>query len=166
MRTFIVITLVLLTFLVIGQSIHVFAATIPPYSFGAQETDDDFAIHFNPVAPTGQSVGGGYIHFHPSYAATSPISFTGQNIFAEGEHIGVLTVHRLNRVVNVYEGETMRNMDFGAGRFRFSGINSSNTGLIGVRPDRALLKVDLGTTPQDKAEIDPLYRRSESQTGQ
>ena len=125
-------------------------SNIPENNFGVQSNNE--AIHFNPSIPTGRT---GYIsqshtdmpiHFNPEVVATQGASapsamfgnthtsarnFSGHSGFAEGEHIGSLTIHRLNRTINVFEGATMRNMDFGAGRFDFSGINSGNTSLIG-----------------------------------
>ena len=86
-------------------------ASLPPSVFGAQN--------------------GGAVHMNPQGISGSTLHFAGNNSFTEGERIGVLTVPRLNRVVNVYEGETLRNMDFGAGRFSFTGANWGNTALIG-----------------------------------
>ena len=54
-----------------------------------------------------------------------------ENRFNQGDRIGTLYIHRLNRTIRVFEGESMRNMDFGAGRFTHSGFNHLNTVLIG-----------------------------------
>ena len=122
-------------------------ASIPPNSFGSQ-CNDSSGVHLNPRTPIGRGAAASLnhtdrpIHFNPEVAATwgvyvpmiigpSAFSFINHSLFAEGEHIGVLTIQRLNRTINVFEGETMRNMDLGAGRFSFSGINSGNTALIG-----------------------------------
>ena len=93
----------------------IIALTISPATvFASNLPQSIFGIHDN----------SGAVHFNPAFAV-------GNNVFVEGERIGVLTVERLNCVVNVYEGATMRNMDSGAGRFEFSGANSGNTALIG-----------------------------------
>jgi sortase A len=81
------------------------------------------------------------MHFNPSVAASDGIpvraspaghsrsgSAHGYNY---GDTIGVLTVERLGRTVNVIAGATMEAMDFGAGHFSFSGLNQGNTALIG-----------------------------------
>jgi len=134
-------TLVLLAVTAVS-SVTVFASNPPAHSFGADTTA---AVHFNPSAPSGQYINSGSthtdrpIHFNPAVnhgggansRTASAISFNGNSGFAEGERIGSLTVQRINRTINVYEGATMRNMDFGAGRFAFSGANSGNTALIG-----------------------------------
>jgi len=127
-------------------------ASIPPNSFGSQSCN---GIHFNPQTPTGRTMNAGLshtdqpIHFNPEVVATQGTSFPmiigstastglrGNSGFAEGERIGVLTIQRHNRSINVYEGETMRNMDFGAGRFTFTGANSGNTALIGHNRGRS-----------------------------
>jgi len=136
---------------VVASPITTYAST-PPNSFGSQSCN---GIHFNPQTPTGRATNIGLphtdqpIHFNPEVVATqgtgfpmiiaptASLSFTGNNGFAEGERIGVLTIQRHNRSINVYEGETMRNMDFGAGRFTFSGANSGNTALIGHNRGRS-----------------------------
>ena len=56
-------------------------------------------------------------------AASSP--------YNDGDFVGTLVVQRLGRRVGIYEGETMANMDKGAGRFSFSGLDFGNMGLIG-----------------------------------
>ena len=55
----------------------------------------------------------------------------GTHGLSQGDFIGRLHVPRLGRTINIFEGETMANMDFGAGRFSFSGLNYGNTALIG-----------------------------------
>ena len=146
MRKF--ITALLPAFIVLINPATAFAAAPPPNTFGGH---NEGAVHFNTRVSTDQSgvsdFSGRPIHFNPSvYRAhmsdgsgwhiypsvnTSTLNFTGSSGFTEGEHIGLLTVHRFNRVINVYEGETMRNMDMGAGRFIFTGANSGNTALAG-----------------------------------
>ena len=152
MKTFITVILTIAVISVFA-SVSVNASLSPPIPqnlFGAHDNNGD--IHINMQAPTGSSICHGLphtdkpIHFHPSAAPPdgnafagpvhlsihgAPINPAGQWGFDDGEHIGVLTVHRLNRVVNVFEGETMRNMDFGAGRYTFTGANFGNTALIG-----------------------------------
>jgi len=133
------------------SSVTAFASSFPAYGFGV---DTEMTIHINPRTPSGQyalhydnsnSNTSRAIHFNPSVnhgggAHINPASafaFNSHSGFAEGEHIGTLTVHRLGRTINIYEGETMRNMDFGAGRFSFSGANSGNTALIGHNRGRS-----------------------------
>ena len=123
-------------------------SSIPENNFGTQNN----AIHFNPNMPTGNTSSVGLphtdapIHFNPEVTArygTSNVAMlnahsgAGHSGFAEGAHIGSLTIHSLNRSIRVFEGETMRNMDFGAGRFAFSGMNSGNTALIGHNRGRS-----------------------------
>ncbi|MCL2379140.1 MAG: sortase, partial [Defluviitaleaceae bacterium] len=56
---------------------------------------------------------------------------TASHNYNYGDVIGRLTVERLGRTINVIGGATMRAMDFGAGHFSFTGLNTGNTGLIG-----------------------------------
>ena len=130
----------------IGLSPVTTYASIPPNSFGSTSANCNDGVHLNPRIPIGRGASSGLnhtdrpIHFNPEVATTravASLSFAGHSIFSEGEHIGVLTIERLNRRINVFEGETMRNMDFGAGRFTFSGINSGNTALIGHNRGRS-----------------------------
>jgi len=68
--------------------------------------------------------GAGYNHFHTVQGIT-------QSTYSEGDFIGTLRIERLNTTVRVFEGETMRNMDFGGGRFTFTGLDHGNVGIIG-----------------------------------
>jgi LPXTG-site transpeptidase (sortase) family protein len=52
-------------------------------------------------------------------------------IYHYGDFLGTLHVERLNRTVRVYAGATMEAMDYGAGHFSFTGLNTGNTGLVG-----------------------------------
>ena len=107
-------------------------------------------MHFNPGVSNSGVSGMNVIHFDPrvtgsgtgasqraspqsiSHIGTSHINGTGStNGFNYGDVIGVLTVERLGRSVNVIAGATMEAMDFGAGHFSFTGLNFGNTGLIG-----------------------------------
>lgn len=82
------------------------------------------AIHFNPS--------GAAIHFNPSGAAIHfAHGISSHHNYSYGDFIGVLTVERLGRRINVIAGATMGAMDFGAGHFSFSGLNYGNTALIG-----------------------------------
>ena len=126
-----------------------YAANIPSYGFGRQNTQSthfnesasgvqgnealprqsaDAVMHFNPSVATsdGMSVRASPAgHFQPGSGSASGYSYS------YGDTIGVLTVERLNRRVNVIAGATMSAMDFGGGHFSFSGLNSGNTSLIG-----------------------------------
>lgn len=94
------------------------ANELPEWRFGASSTAQ--TVHINQsVINNGDSLN----RQHTIYI--------NQNMYNEGDFIGTLTVERLNQTIRIYEGETMRNMDFGAGRFRFSGLHSGNIGLIG-----------------------------------
>jgi len=125
-----------------------YAAELPRYSFGNQNSDSavhfdnreqeqsstNTTVHFNPSV----SDGAGVMHFDPRVTSSGPraspqgISSTGgTNAHNYGDIIGVLTVERLGRSVNVLAGATMEAMDFGAGHFSFTGLNHGNTGLIG-----------------------------------
>lgn len=134
----------------------VYGASLPRYNFGAQQmadstrsislqdihinyasvsnaTDQSIAadtstrsLHFDPRVAGGSSWGGSTTHLisdHFRYGIVSSLSY--------GDRIGLLTVERLGRNVNVIAGATMEAMDFGAGHFSFTGLNYGNTGLIG-----------------------------------
>ena len=118
---------------------------IPPYGFGGQNSED--VIHFD-NRPPGGSNQQEYIHFDPrvtdqwsgtsnnqgTTTRASPGTYSNHgniHVHNYGDLIGVLRVERLNRTVNVIAGATMEAMDFGAGHFSFTGLNSGNTGLIG-----------------------------------
>jgi LPXTG-site transpeptidase (sortase) family protein len=90
----------------------------PPYAFGGGER----VIHINDNAPAGTT---------PTHVNTTPQDYE------YGAFLGVLTVERLGRTVNVYGGATMEAMDFGAGHFSFTGLNEGNVGLIGHNRGRA-----------------------------
>jgi len=139
----------------------VYAASIPGYSFGARGADSSAQANASqlaelPVASqhnTGapyiprQTASSRVIHFDPrvvsnAEARASPAMHMqpqGQTHFAGGvshgfnygDVIGVLTVERLGRSINVIAGATMGAMDHGAGHFSFTGLNQGNTGLIG-----------------------------------
>lgn len=136
-------------------ALQVYAHEIPPNPFGAQHTNEvhldpqannwaygNNAVHFAPnVAPeptvhsnpnNTSNHNNSAIHFAPN--ATPTVHFN-PNItsgsYEYGEHIGVLTIYRLSRTVNVFAGATMSSMDYGAGHFSFTGLNFGNTGLIG-----------------------------------
>ncbi|MCL2574313.1 MAG: sortase [Defluviitaleaceae bacterium] len=102
-------------------------ASPPPWSFGASPSSQAVHIDESRLADIlGISVDASnqisQRHFSPSVSRSA---------YNEGELIGTLHVERLNRTVSIYEGETMRNMDFGAGRFTFSGLHDGNMALIG-----------------------------------
>jgi len=123
----------------------VYAANIPRYAFGRQNTqdsrDDQPAVHFNETSTVVQPSGDAIMHFDPRVSPSDGISVRASPAgyflpgssygHSYGDTIGVLTVERLGRRVNVIAGATMSAMDFGAGWFSFSGLNSGNTALIG-----------------------------------
>ena len=93
----------------------------PQWNFGASPTAQTVHIDEGHAGRAGATTGSnGARHIANQ---TSP--------YAEGEFIGTLHVERLGRTVRIYEGETMSNMDKGAGRFPFSGLNSGNMSLVG-----------------------------------
>ena len=114
-----------------------------------QYADSSSTMHFYPghYQPTvGQSTNSqstNTVHFDPSRtdiaARDSPVmhpnsggsNSTINNHYNYGDVIGRLTVERLGRTINVIAGATMEAMDFGAGHFSFTGLNTGNTGLIG-----------------------------------
>ena len=126
----------------------VYAVELPSYGFGARNSEPTVhmntretghstqhnssnaeAVHFHPNAgATSQQNAGNVIHFAPN--RTSPVTITPAG-YIYGETIGVLTVERLGRSINVIAGATMAAMDFGAGHFSFTGLNTGNTALIG-----------------------------------
>ena len=94
----------------------VLANSPPPYAFGGGERAIHINQNQNATAPSNAQI----IHFS-----------TVQHAYEYGAFLGVLTVERLGRTVNVYGGATMAAMDFGAGHFSFTGLNYGNVGLIG-----------------------------------
>ena len=107
------------------------------------------AVHFHPrrmdgqqtqlatspnVGVSNQQNASNAIHFAPNRASPITVTPTG---YIYGETIGVLTVERLGRSINVIAGATMEAMDFGAGHFSFTGLNSGNTALIGHNRGRS-----------------------------
>jgi len=135
-----------------GVAQTTYAANIPRYGFGAQ--NDETAMHFNPGGAGQNTDSTMAMHFYPGHYQ----SINGQNAnrsdvaardgpamhfnnsshnttfshhYNYGDVIGRLTVERLGRTINVIGGATMRAMDFGAGHFSFTGLNTGNTGLVG-----------------------------------
>jgi len=112
--------LILCTLIGTAQIANAAAPGIPSNGFGRGQQ----AVHINPqttnqtVAPSGGT---------PSVGAFTPIVTT----YTYGQRVGRLTVERLGRTVNIYGGATMRNMDFGAAHFSFTGLNHGNSGLVG-----------------------------------
>ena len=98
-------------------------AARPPYSFGGGER----AIHFNETLSSPNGMAQCHINHtnHSIHTSTTPQGYE------YGSFLGVLTVVRLGRTVNVYGGATMEAMDYGAGHFSFTGLNVGNTALIG-----------------------------------
>jgi LPXTG-site transpeptidase (sortase) family protein len=134
-----------------------YAVDLPRYGFGIQNIEN--TVHFNTSVQTqGNSPailnfnpsvtshvdGDSAMHFHPR-ASNNGARASPYNIFASGgghaynygDTIGVLTVERLNRRINVIAGATMSAMNFGAGHFSFTGLNHGNTGLIGHNRGRS-----------------------------
>ena len=130
-----------------------YAAEIPRYGFGAHSSESAVhmdgrheaqhshqAVHFNrgTASPSADTVhfhprassqnAGGAIHFAPNRASPVTVTPAGYNY---GERLGVLTVERTGRRINVIAGATMEAMDFGAGHFSFTGLNYGNTALVG-----------------------------------
>ena len=129
--------------LLFGFAQPVYAADIPRYGFGRNAQ----ATHFNESASESRSnetlphqSANAVIHFNPSVATSDGVPVRASpaghlqpgnsSSYSYGDTIGVLTVERLGRRVNVIAGATMSAMDFGAGWFSFSGLNSGNTALI------------------------------------
>jgi LPXTG-site transpeptidase (sortase) family protein len=95
---------------------NVYAAP-PPYRFGGGQRAE---VHMDESRHTGNSRDrpGDFVISTPS-------------TYQYGDFLGTLHVARLNRTVRVYAGATMEAMDYGAGHFSFTGLNTGNTGLIG-----------------------------------
>ena len=55
--------------------------------------------------------------------------------------IGTLTISKINLNITVYDGDTFAAMLKGAGHIASTSAWNGNIGVVGVRPDRALLKV-------------------------
>ena len=137
------------------------AAELPSFGFGRRDAVN--AVHFNTGTPTTQGAAvtashsnGVAVHFDPRRVDIAPgtvrmthstssiapradpaIQSPSVGGVAYGDNIGVLTVERLGRTVNVIAGATMAAMDFGAGWFSFTGLNSGNTALIGHNRGRS-----------------------------
>jgi len=98
---------------------------IPAWGFGVSPNAQ--TIHVDENRPNGNTDQPRHTSEVPRHLAPS----ANQSTYEEGDFIGTLHVERLNRTVRIYEGETMHNMDFGAGRFTFTGLHNGNMGLIG-----------------------------------
>lgn len=109
-----IVGLVVSALFALTTPITVLANRPPPYAFGGGER----AVHINNNAAT------------PTNTQSTHIN-TVSHGYEYGAHLGVLTVERLGRTVNVYGGATMEAMDYGAGHFSFTGLNYGNVGLIG-----------------------------------
>jgi len=122
----------------------VYAADIPRYGFGRNTQETQFnesasESRSNDALP--RQSADAVMHFNPNVAASDgvPVRASPSGHFQPGnsysynygDKIGVLTVERLGRRVNIIAGATMSAMDFGAGHFSFSGLNNGNTALIG-----------------------------------
>ena len=147
--------LLLLCILIFGVSQAAYAAELPRYEFGVRNNESaahfngqtrqttnevgiseqyrEITMHFNPLNDH-QNV----MHFAPGRnnmaVRASPVAHIqsgNAHNYSYGATIGVLTVERLGRTVNVIAGATMEAMDFGGGHFSFTGLNSGNTGIIG-----------------------------------
>ena len=138
--------------MVLGMSTAVYAVELPSNSFGRQNNDSP-AVHIcERVTGRAGANNSAEIHFHPSVAGDyvasvmqfNPSASNGtraspdihhssgsQSPYSYGETIGTLIVERSGRTINVIAGATMEAMDFGAGWFSFSGLNTGNTALIG-----------------------------------
>jgi len=86
----------------------------PPYAFGGGE-------HAVLISDNAGAV---------SSERPAHISTTHQS-YEYGTFLGVLTIERLGRSINVYGGATLESMESGAGHFSFTGMNHGNVGLIG-----------------------------------
>jgi len=129
-----------LSFMMLQQ---VYAAQIPDNPFGAHGNQPmHFAPnttpteHFNPnhapsIAPTNFLQDSNAMHFAPNVVPSAHFNPSISSGYEYGDHIGVLTISRLNRTVNIFAGATMAAMDYGGGHFSFTGLNFGNTGLIG-----------------------------------
>ena len=95
-------------------------ASPPPYAFGGGER----AVHIN-TAPPLTTVATAANSTQSAHIATTPPGYE------YGAFLGVLSVERLGRTVNIYGGATMAAMDYGAGHFSFTGLHYGNVGLIG-----------------------------------
>jgi len=108
-------------FFALAAPITVMANRPPPYIFGGGER----AVHFN------ESVQAQNSRPQNSYAIAHANTNIISQVYEYGAFLGVLTVERLGRTVNIYGGATMEAMDFGAGHFSFTGLHYGNVGLIG-----------------------------------
>ena len=105
------------------------ALPIPERGFGAYPRSTDIHINEMAVNPNNNTGAGGSNttntrhHVNNTAVQASP--------YNQGDYKGTIHIHRLNRSVRIFEGETMRNMDFGGGRFTFTGLESGDVGMIG-----------------------------------
>ena len=112
----------------------------PPHAFGASPTAQ--AIHIEqPVTVQSAPI---YLADGTTITTASTINPSGiaeisnnygtrlpDGQVATGTRIGTMTINRTGTTIRVFEGETLSNMDKGAGRFGFSGFNFGNTVLLG-----------------------------------
>ncbi|MCL1934877.1 MAG: sortase [Defluviitaleaceae bacterium] len=109
---------------------------IPPTPFGASDRTQGVHISHTAASSTnsfGHTTRNHHMQVHNIHNNSHiNINFLTEHIpYNSGQRIGTLRVERLNRSIAVFEGENMRNMDFGAGRFTSSGLNFGNLALIG-----------------------------------
>lgn len=83
------------------------------------------------------------MHFDTAGIKTSTTHHMDTNVsnpafsYADGELIGKLTVEKLGRTINIYEGEGLPSMNKGGGRFSYTGANTGNTAIIGHNRGRS-----------------------------
>jgi LPXTG-site transpeptidase (sortase) family protein len=106
---------------------NLFAAQLPAYGFGLQ--GNETALHLDTRGFT-HTNGDGQQHFNP-------LTHDSAYSYQDGEHIGVLTVEKLNRRINIFAGSSLESMNNGGGHFNFTGLNSGNTGIVGHNRGRS-----------------------------
>lgn len=125
--------ILLVVCMILGMAQVVYAVDIPRYGFGLQ--DGEPAMHFDNHVTGESRETNEVIHFNPQSQHSGNVMryapCRASPGYVYGETIGVLTVERLGRTVNVIAGATMETMDYGGGHFSFTGLNHGNTGLIG-----------------------------------
>jgi LPXTG-site transpeptidase (sortase) family protein len=99
---------------------------LPDYGFGRENAEN--IVHFDTYSVNGYSI---QLNMVDSLQASQLSIGNIPHQYHDGELIGKLTVEKLGRAINIYEGESLASMNKGGGRFSFTGMNSGNTAIIG-----------------------------------
>lgn len=106
-----------------------FATSLPENIFGGGTRDIHIAN--NRVSAESIHVANNGSNDSISHSNLNNTFIPSTSPYNNGDRIGTLHVERLNRTIAVFEGESMANMNLGAGRFTNTGLHNGNIALIG-----------------------------------